>query len=295
MERIDTIEAMKRRHAIRDFSDRLIDPSVLNALQEAIAQANSQSELNIQLIHDETDAFGGCPTHYGRFKNVRYCIALIGRDETCNDDHLQNSRTNNNSHDNVNSHDKVSNTADNNQREASHRVQTVVDHACLDERIGYYGEQLALLATQLGLDTGWAVLHETSEHNGQWHMNDDERMPAVIAIGYGTRPGRPHRSKPLTQLGTVEHGATERAEGDDSVDNNNATLAGAPEWFLAGLEAVALAPSALGKQPVFFTLLADGRVRAEALDGVQSEICLGVAKYHFVVGSGRGSDIFVKP
>ena len=43
-----------------------------------------------------------------------------------------------------------------------------------------------------------------------------------------------------------------------------------------------LAPSALGKQPVRFTLLADGRtVRAEALEGVQAEICLGIAKLHF--------------
>lgn len=225
---MNLIEAMSARHAVRDYDDaRPIEPAVLDALETLITQLNADHDLDIQLVHDDGDAFGECPTHYGRFKGVRYCIALIGRDGG--------------------------------------------DAAGLDERAGYCGERLALEAVSLGLDTGWAVLHESREHSGAWRMDDDERMPAVIAIGHGNRPGRPHRSKPVEELGAVESGSF-----DD-----------APDWFVHGIEAVQLAPSALGKQPVRFTLLSDGRtVRAEALDGVQAEICLGVARLHFELGAG---------
>lgn len=245
MELMHLTEAMTHRHAARAFSDRPIDAAVLEELEHAIDQANAHSGLHIQLVHDDTDAFGGCPTHYGRFSNVRYCIALIGADSTA--------RANNDGH----------------------------AFADLDERVGYFGEMLALRAVQAGLDTGWVVLHETTEHDGRWQLNDGERMPAALAIGYSARPGRPHRSKPLAELGTVESAA-----------NTADPLAEAPSWFVDGLQAVALAPSALGKQPVRFTLLDDGHVRAEALNGVQSQICLGVAKYHFEIGSGRDGTVF---
>ena len=185
-------------------------------------------------MQDDTDAFGGCPTHYGRFKNVRYCIALIGSDDE--------------------------------------------DPAQLDRKVGYYGERLALTATQLGMGSSWVVLHETHDHDGRWRLGEGERMPAALALGYGNRPGRAHRSKPLEELGAVENG----------------DLSGAPDWFLSGLHAVALAPSALGKQPVRFTLLEDGKtVLAQPLEGVQADICLGIARYHFEVGSGH-TDIVVR-
>ena len=74
----------------------------------------------------------------------------------------------------------------------------------------------------------------------------------------------------------------------------NGDLSGAPDWFLSGLRAVALAPSALGKQPVRFTLLEDDKtVLAQPLEGVQADICLGIARYHFEVGSGH-TDIVVR-
>lgn len=229
---MNLLEAMELRHAVRDYTDEPLTADQTAALQEAIASANSRHGLDIQLVHDVPDALGGCPTHYGRFKNVRNLIALIGRDEPG------------------------------------------ADEADLDERAGYAGELLALTAVSLGLDTSWAVLHETADHEGCWTLGEGERMPAAIALGHGTRPGRPHRSKPADQLGAIENG----------------DYADAPDWFHRGIEAVILAPSALGKQPVRFTLLADGRtVRAEALEGVQAEICLGIAKLHFELAVG-GTD-----
>ena len=102
-------------------------------------------------------------------------------------------------------------------------------------------------------------------------------MPAALALGYGSRPGRAHRSKPLEELGAVENAPLRRSG-----------------LVPVGLRAVALAPSALGKQPVRFTLLEDGKtVLAQPLEGVQADICLGIARYHFEVGSGH-TDIVVR-
>ena len=221
---MDLLQAMRQRHAVRAYGDQPIADHTLASLVQAIHDANDASGLNIQLIHDADDALSGCPTHYGRFKNVHAMLALIGSDSDS-----------------------------------------------LDERVGYWGERLALTAVSLGLDTSWAVLHDTAKEGCLWSLNDDERMPAAVTLGYGDRPGRPHRSKPLEELGVVESG----------------TYADAPDWFHRGIEAVALAPSALGKQPVRFTLLKDGHsVVAEALDGVQASICLGIAKCHFELAAG---------
>ena len=52
-------EAMAARHAVRDYADSPVDEGTLLALREAIERANEEGDLNIQLIHDETDAFGG--------------------------------------------------------------------------------------------------------------------------------------------------------------------------------------------------------------------------------------------
>ncbi|MBW3077650.1 nitroreductase family protein [Bifidobacterium simiiventris] len=237
---MDIIEAMGARHAVREYTDQPLDENVLKALSEAIGRANADGGLDIQLVHDNEDAFGGCPTHYGRFRNVRYCLALIGRD-------------------------------------------TDASGEALDERAGYFGERLALEAVRLGLDTGWVVLHETTGHHGRWHMGDGERMPAAIALGHGARAGRPHRSKPIEELGMLAD-----CDATSTSSSQSDALTGAPDWFVNGLKAVQLAPSALGKQPFRFVLLDDARhaVRAEALDGVQAHIGLGIAKLHFELGAG---------
>ena len=154
-------EAMAARHAVRDYADSPVDEGTLLALREAIERANEEGDLNIQLIHDETDAFGGCPTHYGRFKGVRYCIALIGPD-------------------------------------AADRCGRG-----LDERVGYYGESLALKAVTLGLSTSWVVLHDTETH-GMWRIADGERIE-VGDTGY--RFGIESVSKvPTAILAMKQHG-----------------------------------------------------------------------------------------
>ena len=64
----------------------------------------------------------------------------------------------------------------------------------------------------------------------------------------------------------------------------------APEWFLRGMEAAMLAPTAMHMQKFEFELLPDGRVAARtrfALVGTFLKIDLGIVKCHFEIGAGR--------
>lgn len=47
---MNIVEAMERRHAVRDFSDRPIDDDTLRALNEAVDAANADGGLDVQLV-----------------------------------------------------------------------------------------------------------------------------------------------------------------------------------------------------------------------------------------------------
>ena len=75
---MDILEAMKNRHSVRSYIDKLIDSEVLKALRAQIDTCNKESGLHIQLVTDEPNAFGGFMAHYGKFSGVKNYIALIG-------------------------------------------------------------------------------------------------------------------------------------------------------------------------------------------------------------------------
>jgi len=133
-----------------------------------------------------------------------------------------------------------------------------------DEDIGYYGEELVLLAQTLGLNTCWVAL--TFEKNKvPVTLSEGEKIYDVIALGYGKTQGVPHKSKPIDKL--------YRAKGD------------LPDWFMRGMEATALAPTAINQQR-FIISFEDGKVKAKALLGPCSKTDLGIVKYHFELGAG---------
>lgn len=92
-----------------------------------------------------------------------------------------------------------------------------------------------------------------------------EKLVCVLAIGYGSTEGVAHNSKSAAQTGGAQN---------------------APGWFVKGVEAALLAPTAMNQQKFRFSL--DGRtVHAEAGNGFYTKIDLGIAKYHFEVGAGK--------
>ena len=191
--------------------------------------------------------------------------------------------------------------------DASGEAVSAVD-AALQEKVGYYGEHLVLRAVQLGLATSWAVLDDAdTAADPWWELADGESVVWVIAFGHGARPGGRRRSKPMAELASVARGAagggvadgagagngvaSSGIAGDDvSASESTAadgadTLAGAPEWFVRGMEAAMAAPTSLSQQPFHFTLNEDGSVTAEALRGLFSHVGLGCAKCHFEIGA----------
>lgn len=134
-----------------------------------------------------------------------------------------------------------------------------------DERVGWYGERLVLLAQTLGLNTCW-VGGSYSRKKVAAVINECEKLVCVIAIGYGVNQGRSHRSKKLESLCTV---AGEM-----------------PAWFRSGMEAAMLAPTAINQQRFHFTLSSNA-VSAQASAGPYSKVDLGIVKYHFEIGAGR--------
>ncbi len=142
----------------------------------------------------------------------------------------------------------------------------------LDDRIGYYGEQLVLFAQTIGLNTCWVGLSYT-KIPGTYVLNEGEVIQAYISIGYGATQGVTHKIKRIDQVSNIS---------DDS-----------PEWFRRGVEAALLAPTAINQQKFSFELLSvePGQLprvvakRHFSLVGY-TQMDLGIAKYHFELGAG---------
>ena len=142
----------------------------------------------------------------------------------------------------------------------------------LDERIGYYGEQLVLLAQTLGLNTCWVGV-SYSKIPGTYVLEEDEKIACYISIGYGENQGVPHKIKTT-------------AEVSNASDHT-------PEWFNDGVNAALLAPTAVNQQKFHFQYLPtdNGKAKVAASKGVSllgyTLMDLGIAKYHFEIGAGK--------
>lgn len=133
----------------------------------------------------------------------------------------------------------------------------------LNEKVGYYGEKLVILAQSLGLNSCWAAM--CSKKHIESTLKEGQRMVIGIALGYGENPGKPHKNKPVEKLADLEN---------------------TPEWFRNGFDCVLLAPSGINRQPFFFCMK-DGKVLATCKSEGMPQIDLGIAKYHFEVGAGK--------
>ena len=134
----------------------------------------------------------------------------------------------------------------------------------LDETLGYYGEEIVLKIQELGLNSCWvAMTHGKSRAN----ICRGEKQICLIAFGYGETQGVPHKNKSL-----------------QAVCNHATNM---PEWFLNGMEAALLAPTAMNQQKFFFKLSSDSKVNAVCSKGFYTKLDLGIVKYHFEIGSGK--------
>jgi len=102
-------------------------------------------------------------------------------------------------------------------------------------------------------------------------MNQEEKIYLAIAVGYGKNQGVPHKSKCINDVSGVSKNS--------------------PQWFMNGVNAALLAPTARNKQKFFFELV-DNKVLVKINSGIFSGIDMGIIKLHFEIGSGKNSSIW---
>ena len=143
--------------------------------------------------------------------------------------------------------------------------------ADLDERVGYYGEQLVLLAQTLGLNTCWVGLSYRKVPEA-YNVGKDEKLACMIALGYGETQGVSHKIKTIEQV------------------SNASDLT--PAWFKRGVEAALLAPTAVNQQKFSFEYVGvkDNWHIVKARKGFSiigyTGIDLGIVKCHFMIPVG---------
>jgi hypothetical protein len=135
----------------------------------------------------------------------------------------------------------------------------------LSEKAGYYGEKLVLFAQTLGLNTCWVAL-TYGKVKDAYFLEKGEKLALVIAIGYGANQGVAHKSKTFQKV-------------TKNVKNP-------PQWFVDGVNAALLAPTAINQQQFSFTLNGN-KVIGKAGLGFYTKVDLGIAKYHFELGAGN--------
>lgn len=133
----------------------------------------------------------------------------------------------------------------------------------LDEKAGYFGQQLVLKAQELGLNTCWVAM---THGKSQAIINKGEKQAIIISLGYGENQGVAHKNKELSSLANVS-------------DND-------PEWYKEGVKAALLAPTAVNQQK-FFIERAGEQAKITAPKGMMTKMDLGIVKYNFEFASGH--------
>ena len=140
----------------------------------------------------------------------------------------------------------------------------------LDERVGYYGEHLVLLAQMLGLNTCWVGCSYSNFH-GTFVVPTVQKIPFT--------QGASHKVKTIEQVSNV----------------SDIT----PSWFKRGVQAALYAPTAINQQKFYFEYVRveNNQHKVLAKKGFSlvgyTHMDLGIAKCHFEIGAGKENFVWV--
>lgn len=136
--------------------------------------------------------------------------------------------------------------------------------ADLEEKAGYYGEKVVLLAQSLGLNSCWVGM---THGKSQAVIGRGEKQVILVSLGYGVTQGVAHKSKPMNELCQYSGDMT--------------------EWFRKGMEGAMLAPTAVNQQK--FLICYDGRRLTAKVNGrgFFAKTDLGIVKCDFELASGH--------
>ncbi len=228
---MNLLEAAEKRISNRAYTDQLVEPEKLEALQSRIDEINAREGLHFQLIGPSAENGYAAIMERRLFAtDVKYCIACM-----CTDDMIER------------------------------------------EKIGFFGEELVLLATQLGLGSCW-VASTYKKETVAFELGEGEDVVCIITLGYVPD------HQPLKQAG-IRTGLRARTKKPAQIMAGDA--ADAPEWFAQAIDCVLAGPTAVNCQPTVFTW-ENGEVRADLVNTERPvhDVDFGICKYHFMLGSG---------
>ena len=217
---MDTIEAIRVRHSVRQYSGRPIPEDVRSELERVIEERNQEDGIShVQIFYGDPACFDSFIAHYGKFDGVQNYIAMAA-----------------------------------NKQEGAM------------ERLGYIGEELVLTAQKMGLNTCW-VAGSFNRKACKAKVGSDQKLYAVIAIGYGMTRGKASKSKDFDAVSK-----TRRQEAAD--------------WYVRGVEAALLAPTAMNQQKFVFEQTGE-MARLSTKFGFYTKLDKGIVRYHFEAASGH--------
>lgn len=146
------------------------------------------------------------------------------------------------------------------------------DDKDLKERIGYYGEDLILAITDLGLGTCWVGGTFDKE---TFTIDSGEELACVIVVGKVAAPSLTEKMV-RSAIHRKVKGMEERIISDQPL----------PQWVRNGMKAVLFAPSAKNTQKVMFKYENNILSAQIANDYSMDMIDLGLAKKHFEIEAG---------
>lgn len=109
---------------------------------------------------------------------------------------------------------------------------------------------------------------------GTYVLREGEKISCYISLGYGLTQGSSHKTKKPEDVSNV------------SVSS--------PDWFLKGVKAALLAPTAINQQKFSFEFVKSFNGEKDLVIAHKgfslvgyTGIDLGIAKYHFEIGAGK--------
>lgn len=148
----------------------------------------------------------------------------------------------------------------------------------VDEMLGYYGESLVLLATELGLGTCW-VGGTFDKDVCNCKISENEELKCIIVFG---NVAIKNSVKELLLRKTIKRKSKEIKDMIVSIETP-------PNWVVEGMKCVVKAPSTKNRQPVKF-YYSGGAVSAKIQEkNTFTYIDLGIAKLHFKIGAKQGN------
>ncbi|MBQ8178647.1 MAG: nitroreductase [Clostridia bacterium] len=76
---MDVFELVKSRRSVRSYVDKEIPQEIVEKLNAEIIECNRLGDLNMQLVLNDRNAFGGMKANYGLLKGVTNYIVMVGK------------------------------------------------------------------------------------------------------------------------------------------------------------------------------------------------------------------------